>query len=79
MLTTCPFCGKRNDDHTGVRGHIVPEDGDVSICIGCGQLAVFDHDALRAPTDDESDEFARDAGIQKYLAVWREVVRKHPH
>ncbi|WP_157651804.1 hypothetical protein [Burkholderia ubonensis] len=53
----------------------------MSICVGCGQLAVFDlvNACMRVPTDDESHMFARDADIQQYLEVWRTAVRKTPH
>ncbi|KVT60620.1 hypothetical protein WK55_09755 [Burkholderia ubonensis] len=81
MNYACPFCAKINDRHMGLTCHVEPEDGDVSICVGCGQLAVFDlvNAHMRVPTDDESHVFARDADIQQYLEVWRTAVRKTPH
>jgi hypothetical protein len=50
----CPFCGKRNDRASvvGFEGPAVA--GDVSICIGCGGIALFNEDLTsRKPSDAE--------------------------
>lgn len=40
---------------------LVPTEGAVSICIYCGAVGIFGPDlALRAPTEDELDEFGHD-------------------
>ncbi|WP_423396052.1 hypothetical protein [Burkholderia sp. LMG 21824] len=88
MKTFCPYCGKENTEHMNARdetGHvgyassqqyITPEPGDVSICIRCGQYAVFtDNGTLREPTDDEAREFARDHDMQVMRAIWERTCK----
>jgi hypothetical protein len=64
-FTTCPWCGKKHDRVSGVveKGSItpetkepVPEDGDATMCIGCGMLSIFEGTAkgnLRFPSKQE--------------------------
>ena len=55
----CWACGKSTDSTTAVIGEDSrPDAGDVSICFGCGELAIFTgHDLeTRRPTDDERAE-----------------------
>jgi hypothetical protein len=41
--------------------HAVPKPGDVSLCIRCGALAVFDETRrLRRPTGEEAIQFSMD-------------------
>lgn len=55
--TCCPSCGRLNDAHTGVSGKAAPEPGDVSLCFGCAEPAIYTQDLqLRRPTDDERAE-----------------------
>jgi hypothetical protein len=55
----CPFCGHPLDAATAVpaNGEAVPEAGDVSACLNCAGLMIFD-EALRVrkPTTDELRE-----------------------
>lgn len=46
----CQACGKVNDAASGKRG-ITPKAGDVSVCIGCGQLNQFNADLALLPVD----------------------------
>lgn len=62
----CPGCGRVNQVATGATGDI-PEDGDVSICWGCGVIGIFAGDPLshvRHPTDEERRELMADEGVQ---------------
>lgn len=41
--TPCPYCGELLDDAAGVSKDAVnPTAGDLSLCIGCGGVLVFD-------------------------------------
>lgn len=74
----CPHCGKHNDMHDTPDGsEKTPQTGDVSICIRCGDLGVFDLKAgrIRKPTPRESREFADDPEIQDARRAWRAMDR----
>lgn len=40
--STCPACGAATELATGILHHRAPNEGDVSVCIQCGALLVFD-------------------------------------
>lgn len=54
----CPACGHKFDAATGISDdHTPPSAGDVSICIKCGALGIFNADlSVRAPTHKEKME-----------------------
>lgn len=69
----CPFCGRMNELATPTGDATVPHDGAVSLCIKCGEWAVFqgtDTLTLRKPTDDEYTDFAKDKHMIKARAIW---------
>jgi hypothetical protein len=42
----------------------VPGEGDISMCLRCGSLSVFNADrTLRKPTQEENERYARDPRI----------------
>lgn len=64
------------------RDHEKPSPGDVTMCIKCGELAVFDDCMqLREPTVDEHIMFGKDKRIDRlrraWLATQPEAVAKH--
>jgi hypothetical protein len=69
--TSCANCGKRLDRASGVvdkhaRNFKRPQAGDLSLCIGCGHVSVFDEDLrLRPPTDAEIVKWAADDRLVK--------------
>lgn len=69
----CPYCGRANPEHDGPTRDDRPSPGDVSICWGCRQVAVFD-DAGRArlPTPDEAAELRADPKVRDMLALLAE-------
>lgn len=72
----CPFCGYVSDGIANMTGTEMPEDGDVTICMECGIIAVVSTTAptgLRRPTPDERSTFLRDPDIQKLLWAWHIV------
>jgi hypothetical protein len=58
----CPHCGHDLDEHAEFSGNGDPEPGDVSICLYCRNLSLFDTGPgglyLRKPTPAEYDEIA---------------------
>jgi hypothetical protein len=66
---TCPHCrieqplaAPARDDHGSG-----PQDGDVSLCFDCGQVAIFDSASpggARLPTAQEDAQLDRDPGVQ---------------
>lgn len=67
----CPHCGYHHDTITAVNSDkkIEPKEGDLSICVGCGEPAKFVGDAkgLRTLTADEYDTLPRVAKLTMHL------------
>ena len=64
----CLGCGAQNDAATETFGEEAspPEGGDVTVCIYCGHISVFNADlTLRNPTDEEIHIIAGDERILK--------------
>lgn len=62
-----------NEKHASVGTPARPKDGDVSMCITCGEFSVYDQTALgnlRKPTEEEAQEFAADERLQMIHQVW---------
>jgi hypothetical protein len=78
--TTCPFCGELHEAVSRARSNTdYPDDGDVTLCFGCGQICVFDSnsaDGLRKPTKREQRDFDRDQRIREVRMAWRIVKRQ---
>lgn len=75
FITVCPFCGQQNEMASGVAGAKGkrPGNGSVSLCMRCGELAVFDDTAptgVRKPTDDEYTELGNDLTIRRLRQAW---------
>ena len=51
----CPKCGYRTDAASVARGqHHRPNAGDISVCMNCGAITIFNDDlTLREPTGKE--------------------------
>lgn len=41
MITTCPYCRTVNDNHETLKKEKDPKDGDISLCITCGEVGIF--------------------------------------
>lgn len=67
----CPSCGRLNDQHAHTGGVDAPSPGDVAICWGCGQPAVFVATAYglgqRAATETERVEILADPEVRRAL------------
>jgi predicted RNA-binding Zn-ribbon protein involved in translation (DUF1610 family) len=68
----CPHCGRANDTSSS-REDAVPKHGDVSICWGCGGVAIFEDGPFgmssRLPTDEELANVMRDPQVQAILSA----------
>jgi hypothetical protein len=77
FFTVCPYClAAFNGAARVTELGSAPEDGDVSICVVCHQVSVFQGDAsggLRKPTDDERRVFDADAEIRTVIRAMQAV------
>lgn len=79
LASKCPYCGTDNYEATEVgtapgivgsvmiRHHDTPNEGDVSVCIRCGGVALFtglDRNKRR-PTESERAELLADEDVQR--------------
>lgn len=74
MDSKCPFCLSRHDSATPVgrgREREVPEDGDASVCLDCGEVSVFVGPGLarREPSAIEIARFNGDPRIANAVAA----------
>lgn len=80
--TICPACGRTNPLVGEQGGDAWPSEGDVSICWGCGELAIFDsecHGGLRRPTVREHAEIIADPTIRHALMARMVALNGHDH
>lgn len=81
-VITCPSCGKVNDAQSSPDDEeAVPEDGNLSMCLYCGDLSIFVTTdgvmGLRAPTLAEYEELMEDPEIRRMLAIRKVVMNEH--
>ena len=73
----CPYCGKFTD---GVAGPEAPNEGDISICIQCYSLCIFDKDfLLRKPTEEEYGNIRSDPEIWRDIEMLRFALKATEH
>jgi hypothetical protein len=69
VRNACPSCGTINECASDPTGQATPSAGDLSICLRCGHLTIFNADmSTRELNDEESYRVAGDKrliGIQK--------------
>ena len=68
----CPHCGRVPEVHSAMNPAVGgPKPGDVAICWGCRQLAIYDTSSgklsQRKPTTAEQAELDADPAIQRAL------------
>jgi hypothetical protein len=77
--TICPFCGHHHDAVSAFHSDTdFPNDGNITMCFGCGQFCVFDSDAdgrLRKPTKKEQRVIDHDEDAQTLRNAWK-IVRQ---
>jgi len=75
MNRHCLGCGILTDDQTGPTGDKF-SDGDCSICLYCGKVAVFQGDGYREPTPAEEHMFLSDPQVILLQEVAKSVSRR---
>ena len=80
--TVCPFCSRCNELASPASGELEPEDGDFTLCIGCGEWSVFDSrwsSGTRKPTFAEYQQIVANPMMSKARAAWLVVVKGAGH
>ena len=68
-MSACPSCGKVLDAASSLQGR-KPKAGDVSICLECANVGIFDADlTLRRPTKAEKRHIHGDVRIMRMRAA----------
>ena len=77
-VVVCASCGKSMDAASNAdEAHTPPHPGDISICLYCGHLMLFDSDlCLRALTDAEIVEVAGDPRIVRTTNLLKKLKRQ---
>ena len=69
----CPYCGRVHQAATS-EGVAPVRDGDASLCIGCGDIGMFDSRApggIRRTTAQEAARLATDPQCARFMLAWR--------
>ena len=75
-VTTCPLCGHKFDKAGGVNCEEAPKEGDVTICIMCAGVLIFDRSRkARAATDAERYEILRHSRAARHAVHAVRMVR----
>ncbi len=75
-LSTCKVCGYSADRATEAKSGLphCPTPGDVTICLKCGEIYVFDENLMiREPTVDDALKWDPDAFAQ--VAITQRLIR----
>jgi hypothetical protein len=73
----CPKCKTILDSASGVNTDRSPKEGDITLCIKCAVLLVFNKDLImRLPTNEERMKFASDPSVIHAQIVIRGMPRK---
>lgn len=71
----CPSCGKRFDQASSAFGESTPKPDDITICIRCGQVMLFNLDmTVRLPDEDELADL--DAATLEEISEAQVAIRK---
>jgi len=81
VKSVCPFCRKKCDCASVMSQDepVQPKNGDVSICIGCGCISIFDDTTtgdLRVPTIKELGDITNDTLVMSVLSAIETTKRK---
>jgi len=75
----CLNCGYRMDCTTDAYGDGTPKDGDISMCLHCGHLMLFNKDmTVRELTPDERAKITCDPQVVRADIVRAAVVANKP-
>jgi hypothetical protein len=74
--TVCQFCGAEHEVAACFGAGNTPNDGDLSLCMICGEWNMFCMDApgrMRKPTDAEYDAIAGSQRASAARQVWIDI------
>ncbi|MDX0299593.1 hypothetical protein GOC49_13025 [Sinorhizobium meliloti] len=77
--TVCPFCGARHELAQCVGKSKTPNDGDLSLCMQCGEWCIFEKKApghIRRPTDVEYEQIAESPLAKAARTAWVRIDQK---
>ena len=73
---TCPVCYRSMKSATDVFGQETPMHGDIAICLGCGEVSIFDlrsrRNLFRRPTYKEAFEIEKNVSHLRLRAYQNE-------
>lgn len=76
----CPFCQAKHDAASSTKATDIsqgrpraPKDGDLSICIQCGEWCIFENNALAIPDEETYRYIAGNAACQNVREAWLKV------
>lgn len=77
ISSPCPTCGMANDGATSVVGEdSAPREGDTTLCVGCGEILVFN--ALGATDKISKEMFESFSEEQRNTLLGiQKMVRRH--
>ncbi len=70
---TCPFCGYFSDCVSHLQQDALPKEGDVSFCIKCGEVSLFDKELKLGKINMDELPFETKEEIARIKSVWRVV------
>lgn len=73
----CPHCEHILEGATGVTTQNAPKPGDVTLCIYCAAVLVFQDDMrVRLPVEEEANEFASNGELMKMQKIVKLAIRR---
>lgn len=74
-MSKCLACDYLIDSATSViTSDELPEEGDISICLRCGALAIFNSDlSIRQPTEEERNSLQDDPEVVQAQSAIKEL------
>lgn len=77
---SCLGCGHHMDMAAQVAGDEKPRPGDVTLCIRCGHVMIFDADlSFRNMNEAEQREIEQDPQVQKVILAIKNVQQTATH
>lgn len=75
MKTICPSCGYYSDTTSTIFGAVNPKEGDVTVCLSCGHIEMYDAQGkLYTPTPEQYLKVSE--GMRDYVALIVERIKK---
>lgn len=75
--TFCPSCGHKIDRTSSVHGDYGPAEGDISLCIRCANVSIFDSElGLRRPSMREFNQLMDDPELRETILKAKSVIKR---